>query len=332
MGVDSLTAVQYGVGPIGTRLVRAARNRGIAFVGAVDIDPAKVGRDLGSVCDIGEEIGASITDDVDEALAAEPDIVLHSTVSKAKAARGQLATILESGCNVVTTCEELAYPWRDHADIGNELDELARSNGVTCLGTGVNPGFVMDAMPAFLSTPMETVESVRIERVQDAGTRREPLQRKVGAGTDPAKFETEIASEGGHVGSAESTAMLAAALGWELDEITETIAPVMADERIDTDYLTVEAGEVAGVHQVARGFVSGDERVTLDLKMAVGLDPRDVVHFDGDPDVSITVERGYHGDVATTAIVANCAPRVVEADPGLATMLDLPTPSFVRAV
>lgn len=329
---DSLTAVQYGVGPIGARIAQSAHDRGIDFVGAVDIDPEKVGEDLGDVADLDVTTGATITDDAAEALATDPDVVFHSTVSSIETARSQLVSILETGTNVVSTSEELVYPWYDHADAAEAIDAVAREHGGTCLGTGINPGFAMDAMPAVLSTPMERVASVRVERVQDAGTRREPLQRKVGAGTPVDNFEEEVAEEAGHVGSPESTAMLGTALGWELTEITETIDPVVADERVETEYLTVEAGEVAGVHQVARGFVDGEERITLDLKMAVGLDSRDTVDFEGSPDVSITVAGGYHGDVATSAVVANCAPRVVAADAGLKTMLDLPLPSFVRSV
>lgn len=327
----TLTAVQYGVGPIGSRIVRSARERGVTLVGAVDVDPEKTGRDLGDVAGGDESYGVKITDDVAAALSSDPDVVFHSTVSDAGAAASQLAPVVERGFDAVTTCEELVYPWYDHTEVAESLDESATDGGATVLGTGINPGFVMDAMPAVLSTPMETVESVRVERVQDAGARREPLQRKVGAGTDPDEFEA-VAEVAGHVGSAESTAMLAHALGWNVDEITETIEPVVADERRETEYLTVAAGEVAGVHQVARGRVDGEVRVTLDLQMAVGLDSRDAVDFEGAPDVSVTVEGGYHGDVATSAVVTNCVPRVAAADPGLATILDLPLPTVTRTV
>lgn len=330
MSEESLTAVQYGVGPIGARLVRAARNRGMSFVGAIDIDPDKIGRDLGDVCRLDDDLGVTITDDVDTALSQEPDIVFHSTVSEATIAVEQLVSILEAGCNIVSTCEELAFPWYHHPDVGARLDEVADSNGVTCLATGINPGFVMDAMPAYLATPMERIEAIDVLRIQNAGDRREPLQRKVGAGMTPERFETEVATEAGHVGSVESVAMLAHALGWELDEITETIDAVIADRPIETEFLTVETGDVAGVHQVAKGYVGTKECVRLELKMAVGLESRDVVRFDGEPNVSVTVENGYHGDIATSAIVANCAPTVVAADSGMVTMIDLSVPGFVR--
>lgn len=326
---ESLTAVQYGVGPIGSRIVASASDCGFEFVGAIDIDPEKVGKDLGVVAGLGRELGVAVTDDPEEALAGEPDVVFHSTVSSLEDAQHQLEGVLEAGANVVSTSEELAYPWWSHPEIAAGLTDIAEANDVTCLGTGINPGFAMDAMPAVLSTPMDTIESVHVDRIQNAANRREPLQEKVGAGLDVETFEAEIVSGAGHVGSPESVAMLADALGWELTDIEETIEPVVADEPVHSDHISVEAGEVAGIRQIARGFRGPEELVTLDLQMYLGADhPRDEVTFEGSPPVSIRVRNGYHGDVSTTAVVRNVAPRVVAADPGLISMIDLPLPRY----
>lgn len=328
---DTLTAVQYGIGPIGSRIAAAAHRTGFEFVGAVDIDPDKVGRDLGEVADLGETVGVEVTGDAEEALAADPDVVFHSTVSSVEAAAPQLEEAMAAGANVVSTTEELSYPWWSNPGVAEDLDATAEEHGVTVLGAGINPGFVMDAMPAALSTPMESVESVTVERIQDAAQRRRPLQEKVGAGVSVETFEAEIATEAGHVGSTESVAMLGDALGFDLDEVEESIEPVVAEDGAESDHVTVEPGEVAGIRQVAHGYVDGEAVVTLDLRMYVGADdPRDRVDFEGEPDVTVTVEGGYHGDVATSALVANVAPSVVEADPGLASMTDVPTPSFTR--
>ena len=328
---DTLTAVQYGIGPIGSRIAAAAHRTGFDFVGAVDIDPEKVGQDLGDVAGFGEQVGVEVTEDADAALAADPDVVFHSTVSSVEAAAPQLRQAMAAGANVVSTTEELAYPWWSAAETAEELDDVATANDVTVLGAGINPGFVMDAMPAVLSTPMESVEEITVTRVQDAATRRKPLQEKVGAGVTVETFEDEIATEAGHVGSTESVAMLADAVGFDLDDVAEAIEPVVAEERVTTDHVTVEAGEVAGIRQVAHGYQDGDAVVTLDLQMYVGADdPRDEVDFTGDPDVAVTVDGGYHGDVATSAFVANVAPTVVDADPGLVSTTDLGT-SFTRS-
>lgn len=330
---DRLTAVQYGVGPIGARIVATAHARGVEFVGAVDVDPEKVGTDLGEVAgryaDVDGDLGVTVGADPDEALAAAPDVVYHSTASSLAAVRPQLQQAIAAGADVISTCEELAYPWRDHPDEAEALDERATDAGVTVLATGINPGFAMDAFPAVVSTPCRAVEAIRVERIQDAAQRREPLQRKIGAGTDRETFEEEIATEAGHVGLRESVAMLAAALGWELEVIRESIEPVIADEPVESPHVAVSAGEVAGVHQVGVGVVDGEERVELDLRMYLGAsEPRDSVVITGRPDLTVTVEDGFHGDVATPAVVVNVTPRVRSADPGLATMLDLELPTY----
>lgn len=328
MSDESITAVQYGVGPIGGRIVRAAVKRGIEYVGAIDIDPEKVGADLGDVAET-DSLGVQITDDTEAALDRSPDVVLHTTHSSLSVVQPQLEEAMVAGADVVSTTESLSYPWWHEEKIADELDRTAREHDATCLGTGINPGFVMDTLPAVLSTPCQAVDSVRVERVQDAGSRRIPLQEKVGAGATVDEFEAEIASKAGHVGLPESVAMLADALGWPLEEIDERIEPVVADESVEADVGHIFAGNVAGIKQSAHGFVDGNAVIELDLQMYVGAqNPRDHVSFTGEPDLDVLVEGGIHGDVGTGAVVTNVVDRVLEADAGLKTMIDLPIPSF----
>lgn len=325
MSDGPVTAVQYGVGPIGARLVQAAIGRGIEVVGAIDIDPEKVGEDVGTVAGLDREVGVEVTDDAGRALAEEPDLVFHSTASSIEVVQPQLTEALAAGADVVSSTEELSYPWRDHQDVAEALDREARTYGGTVLGTGINPGFAMDLLPAVLMIPCREVDRVRVDRVQDAAVRRRPLQEKVGAGTSVETFEEEIATQAGHVGLSQSLAMLAAALGWDLDEVSERIDPVVADEPVASDHLSVEAGEVAGIRQVGTGIVDGDERIELRLEMYLGApDPRDEIRIEGVPDLTVRNEGGFHGDVTTPEILVNASRRVLEADPGLVTMLDLP--------
>lgn len=324
----SLRAVQYGVGPIGALIVETAVEHGYEFVGAVDIDLEKIGEDLGTVVGLDRELGVEVSDDPDGALDENPDIVFHSTTSSIESARPQIEASMSAGADVISTCEELSYPWRDNPDAANAIDSTANEYGQTCLGTGINPGFAMDTLPSVTSTACQRVDRLRVERVQDAATRREPLQEKVGAGASVERFESEIASEAGHVGLPESAAMLAAALGWELESFEEDVEPVVADERVESDYFTAEPGEVVGIHQVGRGTVAGEERITLDLSMYLGApEPRDRIEIEGVPDVTLTVDGGFHGDVTTPAVAVNSVPSVRTADPGLATMIDVPLPS-----
>ncbi|HJZ49155.1 MAG TPA: dihydrodipicolinate reductase [Roseiflexaceae bacterium] len=327
----TIQVVCYGLGPIGIGIARLALARpGIAVVGAIDLDSQKVGRDLGTLAG-GAELGVIVSDDAAATLAqARPDVVLHATSSSLTKVAEQLAQIAEYGAHVVSTCEELAYPWTAQPQLAAELDSAARRAGVTLLGTGVNPGYAMDALPLMLTAPCAAVRVVRVLRVVDAARRRGPLQRKVGAGLTPAEFEARV-RDGTvrHVGLPESLHMLATRLGWRLDKMDDTIAAVLADQPIVTDFVQVAAGQVAGVRQIARGFVAGREVLRLELQMYVGApNPRDSVEIDGDPPVRMTMEGGLHGDVATAAIVVNATSSVMRSAPGLASMAEVPLVHF----
>ena len=302
---------------------------GLEFVGAVDIDPNKVGKDLGEVVG-GQKIGVRITDDSRKLLTkTKPDIVLHSTGSYLKSVKPQLLEIMRSGADIISTCEELAYPFLKNPIIAKELNSSALRYNVTLLGTGVNPGFVMDALVLTATGVCQDVKSVKSSRVQDASYRRLPFQKKIGAGLTPEEFKSKVA-EGTikHVGFQESIAMIASGLGWKLDRIDEAIEPKLADKPVSSEYLKVEAGQVAGVNQTATGFVGGEPLILLNLQAYLGCpDPKEWIVIDGQPKIDLTIKGGVHGDMATAAVVVNSIPRVLNSKSGLMTMKDLPVPS-----
>jgi 4-hydroxy-tetrahydrodipicolinate reductase len=308
-----VSAVSYGLGPIGLSIAGLALDRGHRIVAAVDIDPAKVGKDLGTL--LGRApIGVVVTGDAAEALGKGPQVVLHSTQSHIPQVMSQIVDCLEAGACVVSTCEEMAFPWYRHPAAAFRIDRVARARHVAAVGVGVNPGYVMDLLPIALTAPCREVRSLSITRVVDAGKRRLPLQRKVGAGMTRDEFMKGVADGRiGHVGLAESIAMIADALGWELERITEEIEPVM------------EGATVKGLHQVAQGLQAGRSTITLDLTMAVGAsNPRDTVVMDSDPPMNVTVAGGTHGDVATCAIAVNAIRQILDSPPGLTTVFRLP--------
>jgi 4-hydroxy-tetrahydrodipicolinate reductase len=308
-----INVVSYGLGPIGVSIARYALDRGHRIVGAIDIDPEKVGRDVGLL--LGRDpIGVAVTADPAEALARGPQVVLHSTQSHIPQVLSQILDCLEAGACIVSTCEELAFPWYRHPAAAHRIDRVAKARHVAAVGVGVNPGYVMDVLPVVLTAPCREVRSVHVTRVVDASKRRLPLQRKVGAGMTKAEFEKGVADgKLGHVGLQESVATISDALAWQLDAITEDIEPVL------------DGAEVKGLHQVARGMQGGRPVITLDLTMAVGSpNPRDTVVIDGDPPLNVTAAGGVHGDVATCAIAVNALPRILEAPPGLTTVYRLP--------
>lgn len=326
--VTKVKAVQYGCGPIGCSVVRfAAQRPDIELVGAIDIDKNLVGRDLGEVAGLDKKLGVSISDQADNVLSqTKPDVVFLTTSSSLKVTYPQLETCVKAGVNVVSTCEELAYPFRKEPQLSTEIDNMAKAKGVTVLGTGVNPGFLMDVWPLFMTGVCQQVKRIRIARVQDASPRRGPFQKKIGAGCTPGEFEEKVASGTlRHVGLAESVAMVAAGLGWEIDDINESIEPVIAETSIKTNYVSVSAGQIAGVKQIGRGIRGNEELITLEFVASVGApESYDAVYITGTPDMEVVIKGGTHGDIATAAIVVNCAHRVVSAAPGLITMKDSP--------
>lgn len=305
---------------------------GYRLVGAIDIDPKKIGRDIGEVLGLERELGAFVSGDASALRKAKAELVLHSTASHLKAIRPQLIDSIESGCSVISTCEELVYPFDGNHRIAEEIDRLAKRRRVAVLGIGVNPGFVMDALPLTLTSVCQDVKKIRATRIVDASKRRLPLQEKIGAGISLREFE-ERASAGtiGHVGLRESAIMIADALGWKLDGIAENIEPVVARGDIQTQFLKVGEGMVAGIKQTVRCTVDGEEVMALELQMRVDAeDPHDSVFIDGTPPVDAIIRGGIHGDSATVAIVTNAIPRVLASKPGLITVRDLPVLSCMR--
>ena len=322
VSVQPITVAQYGLGPIGSEIARLLMTKSWArLVAAIDIDPAKVGRDAGEIIGIGRSLEVPITSTLDR----KADVVVHSTGSRLKDVKDQLLSLLAAGAHVVSTCEELSFPL--DGGIREELQRVARANNVTLLGTGVNPGFVMDKLPLTLTSVCQDLRSVEVIRVVDASKRREPLQRKVGAGMSREQFEEYVrAGRIKHMGLKEALMLLANGLAVELDQVSEEqILPVMAEAPVVTEYLRVEPGQVAGVHQTIRGEKRGVLTLDLDIKMFVGaVDPRDEVIIRGTPDLRARIEGGVHGDRATAAMAVNCIPRVVAARPGVLTMDDIP--------
>jgi 4-hydroxy-tetrahydrodipicolinate reductase len=329
-----LRVVSYGLGPIGCAAARLVLGkRELDLVGAIDTDPAKLGRDVGELLGIAEPTGIQVEGDAAAALARlRPDAILHCTSSFLPVVKDQLVQAARAGVDIVSSSEELLLPDLQHPELAAEIDAAARQGGATVLGTGVNPGFAMDFMAVVASAVCTSVESARCVRIVDAGTRRLPLQRKVGAGLTRAAFaEQEKTGRFGHIGMRESVALVGRGLGFALDSITQTLEPVFAEDTRTTPFLTVEKGQVAGIHNIGIGRRGDDVLVTLDLSMYVGApQPRDEVILVGTPNVHLRFQGGIPGDAATAAILVNSLPQVVAAGPGLKTVLDLPPPRLVR--
>jgi 4-hydroxy-tetrahydrodipicolinate reductase len=327
-----IRAIQYGVGPIGASIAKLMREKqAIEIIGAIDTDTAKVGRDLGEVVGAPDAPwGVTISGDASEVLAQAADVVIHSTSSALPKVMDQLLACLEAESCIVSTCEELSYPYRTHPELAAKLDAAAKDWGVALVGTGVNPGFVLDKLIVTLAAVSQRIEHASGKRIVDAGKRRLPLQKKVGAGMTLDEFREKVAAGViKHVGLPESVAMVADSLNLPVDEITESIEAVVATQRVQTEFLTVEPGQAAGVHQIARGLSQGKELIHLELQMYVGAqDPADTLELKGHPNIRLVIPGGSPGDIATASVVVNSIPVILDAPAGLRTARDLPIGFF----
>ena len=323
-----IRVVQFGVGPIGASIVRLMRQKhSLEIVGAVDKDPAKAGRDLGEVVRAKDAPwGVTVSAAAASVLAKPVDVVVHTTSSYLPNVMDELLECLSAGCCVVSTCEELAYPFRKHPELSAKLDAAAKEEVVALVGTGVNPGFVMDKLVLVLSAAAQRVDFAKATRIVDASKRRLQLQKKIGAGMTPEEFRAQVAAGViKHHGLPESIAMVADGLGFALDEITETIEPVIATETVKTEFLEVAPGQVAGVYQIGRGIWEGEDKIFMELQMYVGAKhPADTVELRGEPNLTLTIPGGTHGDIATAAVAVNAIQAILAATAGLRTVRDLP--------
>jgi 2,4-diaminopentanoate dehydrogenase len=327
-----LKVLHVGLGPIGAAVVRqVAERKGFRIVGAADIDPAKAGRDLGEVAGVGRTLRVKVSGDVRKAIkAAKPDVVVLCTSSSLKRVLPQMQEIIKLKVPIVSTTEELAYPTKANMKYARAIHQLARKAKVAVLGTGVNPGFVMDALPIALTGVCERVESLRIDRVQDARIRRLPFQQKIGAGLTREQFQKKV-DDGSvrHVGLAESISMIADAMGWKLDRITDDIRPQIATETVASEFLAVDPGFVCGIVQDGVGYRNGVPVITLHMEAYLGApESFDSVEITGSPALRMKIASGVHGDIATASIVVNSLRKIIEVQPGLHTMRDMPLPSF----
>jgi len=326
--------LHVGLGPLGLRVLSDLHRRGLGRVlAAVDPAPELVGRDLAELVP-GLEPGVRVQASIEEVVDWGPvRCAIVTTRSDLELCMETFRALLGRGCSVVSTCEELSWPWLRHPVLAQELHELAVRGRARILGTGINPGFLMDALPVVATSVCHAVRSVRVERIQDAAGRRIPFQEKVGVGLGVEEFERRVAAgQLRHVGLGESLHFVAHSLGWRIDRWEETIAPVLAERPASSGLGPVPVGAARGVRQEARAWVDG--RAALELVFQAAVDepePRDRCLIQGEPPVELVIPGGVHGDTATSALVLNAVRPLLAAEPGLHTMASLPLPGCVAA-
>jgi hypothetical protein len=328
-----LKVIQYGIGSMGCKITEYLAKREIfEIVGAIDVDLNKGGKDIGTLAGLSAPIGVKVSNDPIDVLKREADIVILTTSSKLADVKDQIMTCFSHGKNVISTCEELSYPWFQNPDLADEIDRTARDADVSVLGTGVNPGFLMDFLPLVMTGICQEVRGIRVERVQDAAGRRKPFQTKIGIGLTSAEFQSRIVERSiGHSGLTESIHLIASNMGWQLDNTQDIIRPITTDRTVSHGDWTINAGSVIGIEQNALGYIEGREVIRLLLRATIGeRNPYDKIYVDGTPEVDSFIRGGIDGDIATAAIIVNAILQVIGAPPGLRTMADMNPVTFFK--
>lgn len=326
--------VQIGLGPLGQKTVQFAVARGFKIVAAVDSSPDLTGKDLGEVCGIAK-MGIKISPDIKTALKSKKaDIAVVTTVSSFAKMESLIAEIAREKLSIVSTCEELSFPWKTQSARAKKIDKLCKKHKIALLGTGVNPGYLMDYLPTVLTAVSKKVDSIHVWRVQNASVRRVPFQQKIGAGLTLEEFrKKEKTGSLRHVGLPESVDFIAARMGWKLTKKSETLNPVIAKTDISSGYKPIKVGMACGVEQVGRGFMGNREVITLYFRAAVGEEKSyDTIEIKGEPEIRSTIENGINGDVATCAITLNAIESVLRARPGLVTMSDIAAVAYSEMI
>jgi 4-hydroxy-tetrahydrodipicolinate reductase len=328
----AIKVLMYGLGPIGAAVARqVASRKGFQIVGAVDIDRAKIGLDLGQVIGLDRKLRVRVTNDPIGAIkAGKPDVAVLCTSSSLKKVMPQIETVLKKKVAIVSTTEELSYPVGKNRALAKKIDALAKKSKVAVVGTGVNPGFAMDALAITLTGICERVDAIRVDRIQDARSRRLPFQQKIGSGLNAEQFAQKV-QDGSvrHVGLAESVTMIADAMGWKLDKVTDEIQPKIAQQGVESELIAVDPGYVCGIIQDGIGWVKGKPLITLHMEAYLGApESYDAVTVEGNPRITQKIAGGLHGDIATASITVNSIPKILRVTPGLRTMADMPIPSW----
>ena len=329
--MNKMKVIQIGLGPLGQKITQfIAQRESLEIIGAIDVSPEIIDRDIGELCGL-DNMGIKIQSSIGECLkGANPDAIILTTVSTMEKIAPQVEEIVSYGIPVVSTCEELSYPWNTSLSLSKRIDKAARANQVAVLGTGVNPGFLMDSLPTFLTSVCQNVQKITVHRIQNAAFRRIPFQRKIGAGLTLEQFENKK-KEGTlrHVGLTESIQLIANRMGWKLSNIEDILVPVIVDREIITDAMKIPVGYAAGVQQIGKGYVGNEDKIILVFRASVGEpNPQDSIEIKGTPTIRSTIEGGVHGDVATCAITINALKQIITTQPGLRTMADISMVSF----
>lgn len=336
--MKNVKVIIWGMGAMGSGIASMLmKKKGIDIVGAIDIG-TKIGQPifdvLGESYEGKENIAIGTVEDTIKEKAA--DIVLICTDSFTSKVFDKIKLIAENKMNVITTAEEMAYPKAQSPELAKKIDELAKTNGISVLGTGINPGLIMDTLVLVMSAACEDINYITSRRVNSLSPFGKAVMEEQGIGISVAEFVKgkEEGTLAGHVGFSESIMMISDALGLGIDEIEQDMDAIVTEVDRIAPHGSAKAGEVAGVSMKAFGKKEGKTLIEMDHPQQiepeqVGVQTGDYVIIDGNPQINMIGSPEVEGGVGTIAMCVNMIPQTINAAPGLVTMIDLPLPHAV---
>jgi 4-hydroxy-tetrahydrodipicolinate reductase len=334
--MSKIKVLQFGLGAMGSMMARIALEKeGLELVGAIDRDPEKLGKDLGSVLALKKNTGVKVYNNIEDALKkVKPDVMVHAAVSYVPKVWEQIKPAVRRGISVITIAEEMGYPFVKYPGLCKEMDSAAKKSGARILGSGINPGFAMDILPLLISGVCWNVDSIRVIRLIDFSPFGPAIQKNIGIGMSVADFKAGVSSGKMplHIGLPECCYMLAKALGWKIDKVVETRVPVTAGKAFNVPgYMRIEKGKVAGFDHKSFAYVKGKKKIILEElgRVEKGLDYRNTIIIDGKPKIVETMNVPP-GNITTTSHAVNLIPALLKTEPGLHCMLDIPIASAIK--
>lgn len=338
--MENIKVIIWGFGAMGSGMAEMLlKKKGVEIVGVCDRNASRVGKDMYEVLQVepGDRRPVIITDNIEEiAKEGAADVALLATDSFTRGAFDKIKYIVEKKINVISTAEEMAYPQAQEPELAKEMDRLAKENGVTILGTGINPGFVLDLLILALTGTCESVDHIKAARINDLSPFGHAVMEEQGVGLTVKDFEDGVASGkvAGHVGFPESIRMIADGIGWNVEKIDQTREPIVSNVYRESKYAKVEAGNVAGCRQCGYGYVDGEIKLDMEHPQQIlpemeGVDTGDYIWIKGTPNINLQIKPEIPGGIGTIAMCINMIPHVINSVAGLKTMLDLPVPRAI---
>jgi len=333
---DFIRVVVLGTGQMGSGIARLLLEKtGLELVGVYARRKERSGLNLGPLIGLDKELSISVSNDLETILEqTHPHIAIQATCSRLTDAEEEITTLLHHGVHVISIAEEMVFPAACSPAFSEKINQLAKANQVAVLGTGINPGFVLDLLVIMLSGVCADIQSITARRVNDLSPYGPTVLISQGIGLSPEAFQTGLENKTvmGHYGFSESIHMIATAVGWDIERIEEKREAIITQVRRETTFITVEPGQVAGCHHTAVAYRKGKPVITLIHPQQIwpfldGIETGDAIEIKGTPNINLSGSPEIPGGQATCALAVNMIPRVLTAAPGLHTMAELPVPA-----